>query len=104
MTTTFVIALSGALICAVATIEPPKNSCGISTSGMKLVAWSWLRTTADTSRPIVTAANAVSTTISSTAPYTSRCECSGWKTSTMPASTRAWIAASVNNTMAFDSR
>ena len=40
VTTTFVTALSGALIWAVATIEPPKNSCGISTSGMKLVAWS----------------------------------------------------------------
>ena len=47
VTTTLVACRIGALISAVATIEPPKKSWGISSSGMKLVAWSWLRTTAE---------------------------------------------------------
>ena len=40
VTTTLVAVCIGALISAVATIDPPKKSWGIRISGMKLVAWS----------------------------------------------------------------
>ena len=36
--------VDGADIAATGTMAPPNSSCGISTSGMKLVACSWLRT------------------------------------------------------------
>ena len=95
----------GALISAVATIDPPKNSCGISISGMKLVAWSWLRTTAEISRPMLTAANAVSTTISEHRDVDARAtRAAAGRAARSPVSTIAWIAASVNSTIAFDTR
>ena len=50
------------------TIEPANSSCGITASGIRLIAWSWVVTRLDTSIPMPTAANPVT----SISPNTTR--------------------------------
>ena len=52
---------AGSAIRSSETMAPAKSSCGITASGIRLVAWSWVRTTDETSRPIVTEAIPVAT-------------------------------------------
>ena len=50
---------AGCAMLASGTIEPANRSCGITASGIRLSAWSWLLTIDDTSSPMLTAANPV---------------------------------------------
>ena len=47
---------AGSAIRASGTIAPANRSCGITASGIKLIAWSWVVTSDETSRPMPTAA------------------------------------------------